>query len=338
LPLFVTLTYPNSFPTARESKRHLDMLNKRIARTFTAAGWIWKLEPQKRKAPHYHMLVWGVDLQAFRAWLPTAWYEIAGGGDELHLQWHKGELKNGNKHSVQQVESWNGVWAYAAKYIGKTFEVEGWEAAGRFWAVAKRGNIPFGEAVTIDIERGEACTILRYMRSKKKSMERAQTNTAKRKKNKNAGRANKSAVLFCDAEQWVSKLDLSQPKPGMTETLSTDEMRKTGEIVQKMADNDALNPSTGEIMPFSQTSTLYPQLDAVLKLGGVLVEVQALEPAEPIQWEPAELMVWNLEPFEWEPAELAIWEPLLGAFAWDEVKRLDAFVWPEMQKNTKKSI
>ena len=36
--------------------------------------------------------------------IPEAWFEIAGGGDALHLAWHMGELDN--DHCVQPVRSW----------------------------------------------------------------------------------------------------------------------------------------------------------------------------------------------------------------------------------------
>src|SRR5271157_7616 len=110
LPLFVTLTYPDKFPSARESKRHLDIFLKRIRRAFPVAGGIWKLEPQQRGAPHYHLLVWGAPLvvvdeinmtvSGLRYFIPSAWYEIAGGGDEKHLLWHEGLLGHGNKQCV----------------------------------------------------------------------------------------------------------------------------------------------------------------------------------------------------------------------------------------------
>jgi hypothetical protein len=199
LPLFVTLTYPGVFPGPKASKTHLDALNKRIARAFPNAGYIWKLEPQQRGAPHFHILLWGVPKKEFRTWLPVAWFGIAGAGDEKHLKWHKGELGNGNTHCVQQVKSFRGVWAYAAKYLGKTFEIPGWEAAGRFWAVVRRDNIPFGEAQTALLDRPEACTILRYQRRVMKK----QKASGKRKKHNS-----RSAVLYCDVNQWVEKLNL----------------------------------------------------------------------------------------------------------------------------------
>lgn len=194
LPLFVTLTYPNSFPDALSSKRHIRVFWKRLDRYLKSLGCvyglIWKLEPQKRGAPHYHILLWGCDLQVLADFVPGAWFEIAGSGDEKHLRWHKGELKN--EHCVQQVYSRNGVLRYASKYLGKTFEVKGWEKVGRYWGMVNRDNIPFGELVQAEVTRKKAVEVLRYQKRF----------SGLKKRN------NKSLTIFCDADQWVEKLEI----------------------------------------------------------------------------------------------------------------------------------
>lgn len=192
LPVFITLTYPNLFPQPKQSKTHLKAFLMRVRRAYPEAGIIWKLEPQRRGAPHFHLLVWGVGVKELRGFVPTAWFEIAGGGDELHLLWHEGKLKN--RHCTQKVNSFNGVWAYASKYLGKTFEVAGWDskAVGRFWAVVARENIPFGEYRQSNITRGKAVQVMRYQRR-----------YAKLK-----GRNYPSLTTFCNAKQWVEKLNI----------------------------------------------------------------------------------------------------------------------------------
>ncbi len=189
LPMFVTLTWPEAFPSARDAKRFLDRFLKRLRREFPGVGLIWKLEPQQRGAPHFHMLVWGVALDPLRAFVPGAWFAIAGGGDVKHLLWHLGAFGNGNKHCVQKVRSWRGVWNYAAKYLGKTFEVSGWDRPGRYWAVVSRGNIPFGEEQYQEVSWHEAIQLQRYQRRFAHM--------------KPHGR---SLTILCDADQWVSRL------------------------------------------------------------------------------------------------------------------------------------
>ena len=193
LPMFVTLTYPNDYPHPAKSKVHLDMFFKRFHRRYPKAGGIWKLEPQERGAPHYHLLIWGVEYLELLTWVPQAWFEIAGNGDQLHLRWHKGQLGNGNLPCVAKVKSFKGVWAYAAKYLGKTFEAAGWGKmwTGRFWGVIGRENIPFGEAIVQAIEYKQATRMMRYQRRFAKL------------RRPTVGR---SLTIFCDADQWIEKL------------------------------------------------------------------------------------------------------------------------------------
>ncbi len=194
LPLFVTLTYPYTFPDVKKSKKHFKAFCARLKYVCPGVGLIWKLEPQDRGAPHYHLLVWGGDLLTMRMFVPQAWYEIAGGGDYKHFLWHSGCLGHGNKECVQQVRSWKGVWNYAAKYLGKTFEVVGWEYVGRYWGVVNKGSVPFGEEQVIEVDMRKAQSIQRYQRRfafhHKKLM----------------FRNNPTVTIFCDADQWVSRL------------------------------------------------------------------------------------------------------------------------------------
>lgn len=71
-PIFVTLTYPDSFPAYSEAfKRHLELFSHRLRRRWPKASVIWKLEFQERKsgankgkiAPHYHLIVYGVPME-----------------------------------------------------------------------------------------------------------------------------------------------------------------------------------------------------------------------------------------------------------------------------------
>lgn len=200
LPLFVTLTYPAQYPTVERAKRDLKIFIQRLERKFPGAGAIWKLEPQERGAPHYHLLVWGVSELDLLGYTVNNWYEIAGDGDINHKKFHMGELK-GSKPCVSQVRSWRGVWAYAAKYLGKTFEVANWGNlwTGRFWGVIQRNNIPMGTLITVNIEYKECCNIMRIQRRFMNMRKRKNLNSLK---------------TFCDANQWVIKLLGIVPEQG----------------------------------------------------------------------------------------------------------------------------
>lgn len=191
LPLFITLTYPNTYPDAKTSKKHLDRFFKRFTRAFPGHGSIWKLEPQKRGAPHYHILTWGLQLEQVAEFVPGAWFDIAGGGDPKHLTWHMGGFEN--QHCVQQVYNQKGVLAYASKYLSKTFEVEGWQHVGRFWGIIGRDNIPFGELVRVEVTYKKAVEILRYG-----------------KRFTGLKRNNRSLKIFCIADHWAEKNGLME--------------------------------------------------------------------------------------------------------------------------------
>jgi len=191
LPVFITLTYPFEFPSPMESKKHIDVFRKRLLRTFPNIGYIWKLEPQQRGAPHYHIMAWGAELEKLGMFVVDAWYEIAGGGDIRHKMFHMG-LYQSSEPCVQAVRSRKGVMSYASKYLGKTFEVAGWDEIypGRFWAVVQKENIPFGQDMTMNITDKDAKIWMRYQRR-----------FAKMKSRKYF-----SLTTFCNSEKWISNL------------------------------------------------------------------------------------------------------------------------------------
>jgi hypothetical protein len=173
--LFITLTYPVSFPTASASKKDLDTFIKAFERAYEPRAMIWKLEPQRRGAPHYHLLVRFRDttdqmLADFTAWVAATWHRIGGAEDPNHLKWHLGELGNGNTPCVEKVRDWKGVSNYAGKYLGKvhhpvdrkTGEVLGdWTHSGRYWGVRRKDDLPI-EIMKEDVSRVEAVRVRRW--------------------------------------------------------------------------------------------------------------------------------------------------------------------------------
>lgn len=191
LPAFVTLTYPDQFPEPKQSKKHLDKFLKRLRRKFPDVGLVWKLEPQERGAPHYHMLVWSVAYDDLRTFVPLSWYKVAGGADPNHLKFHMGQL--GNEHCVTEVRSYRGVLSYASKYLGKTFEVAGWDSkqTGRFWSVVGRENVPFGEPMVMRVSLSDAKEWMRYQ---------------KRFSGVRLRPSSQSFTIFCNADTWVNNI------------------------------------------------------------------------------------------------------------------------------------
>lgn len=157
-PYFLTLTYPSSWPTARESKKHLSSFIKRLKRRYgDDLGYIWKLEFQKRGAPHYHIFLWGINDygKKLMGWIADSWAEVCKIGDENHV-------KAGT--CIQKIRTWKGVRSYSAKYFGKIDENEREKGIGRVWGIG--GNVPFSDVVRIEIDPRQRHKLLRYLRKR----------------------------------------------------------------------------------------------------------------------------------------------------------------------------
>lgn len=87
--MFVTLTYPQEFPSWQRAKRDLETLRKRMDRAYPFEWACWVEEFQARGAVHFHLvMVWRgpVNVKSFRTWLSAAWFEVVGSGDQRHLR------------------------------------------------------------------------------------------------------------------------------------------------------------------------------------------------------------------------------------------------------------
>lgn len=164
LPLLVTLTYPRSWPAEpRQWKRHLDSFSKRLARSYPAAAAVWVIEFQKRGAPHFHLIVFGVS-RIEKTWLSRAWYEVVGSGDERHL-------RAGTQ--VVQAKSWRALQGYISKYVSKqdSKELNIPDGIGRWWGALNRESlakfIEWREVrVTLPRFFGLRRTLKKWLRSK----------------------------------------------------------------------------------------------------------------------------------------------------------------------------
>ena len=87
-PVMITLTYPGDWesvaPNGEATKRHLSMFRKRYLRAYgEALNGVWKLEFQRRGAPHIHILTsLNNDLGLFQLWVSKTWADIVNHPDE----------------------------------------------------------------------------------------------------------------------------------------------------------------------------------------------------------------------------------------------------------------
>lgn len=160
VPIFITLTYPSVWPSdPKDWKRHLDNFRRQLFRLHPGAALVWKLEAQRRGAPHFHLMLYGVyEIQpGFLSWVSETWYRVVGSGDEKHL-------KAGTR--VEYLRSYRGAMSYAAKYMDKTVDElpEEWGKPGRFWGVCGRDNLPTGDVVEVPLSWAESVMIQRWLR------------------------------------------------------------------------------------------------------------------------------------------------------------------------------
>jgi hypothetical protein len=162
LPVFVTLTFPDFFPTIEEARTKLDSWLKRIRRKFPEASAVWRLETIDRKsgsnrgqvAPHFHLMVWGVG-EGDGAWMSEAWWEVNGKSDYAHLR---------HGCDAQQIESWRGVASYVGKYMSKDSEHE---CRGRVWGIHNRARLPVAAP---EVRRVDIRTAFRVRRTIRRLM------------------------------------------------------------------------------------------------------------------------------------------------------------------------
>ena len=167
-----TLTYPSVFPDSDEHKtykRHLARLNQILARRgFSGA---WKLEFQKRGAPHYHLILIPPKklkgLSEFRKEIALHWYRIVGSGDEKHL-------RAGTE--VSPIESAAGIIGYMSSYMAKEDQTLPNNFTGRYWGYLNKQALPWAEERTIPLGKENAVKIRRIFRKKiEKDMKNYQT-------------------------------------------------------------------------------------------------------------------------------------------------------------------
>ncbi|MGH8093981.1 MAG: rolling circle replication-associated protein [Chthoniobacterales bacterium] len=159
LPLFCTLTYPSEWTwDVKLWKRHLKIFSQRFLRRWQHGGFVWKLEFQKRGAPHFHPFVWGIsncDYREFMHWISDAWNEIAGDGDPNHLL--AGTRIERLRHAKAAIR-------YVSGYASKTDQTRPGEKVGRYWGVVGRDRIPWGQPASITLDKQQSKVVLRTVR------------------------------------------------------------------------------------------------------------------------------------------------------------------------------
>jgi hypothetical protein len=142
--LFVTLTYHHSWgELSKDWKADLDAFRKRLYRKYGEFPAIWRLEFQKRGAPHFHLLMFPpvgllppisddeIECE-FMFDVIWFWNGLVAPGDLQHAL---------HGISMQQASSWRGAMYYLSKYASKVEEVlvPSDTLPGRVWGIWKKG-------------------------------------------------------------------------------------------------------------------------------------------------------------------------------------------------------
>jgi hypothetical protein len=143
---FLTLTWHEHCPTPEEAKNALDVFFKRMKRRFPQASAVWKMEPQERGFPHFHLFVYGLPNIPYQK-LSRIWHECTQEVSDKHR-------KSGVDVMEVGVQSDDGrLQVYLSKYFAKesygwpTAQLppkvaQYWERPGRFWGVWNRSQLP----------------------------------------------------------------------------------------------------------------------------------------------------------------------------------------------------
>lgn len=142
--LFITLTYGQKFPAAKDSKRHLKMFIQRLKRKYPKVAGVWRIEFQKRHAPHYHLLLTNVSFIP-KADICAMWEAVIG---------QRYQNQTGSTFTrIERIKSKKHALSYVSKYVGKVekraqrsngFNSLSYQTAfGKHWGVVGRAHLPF---------------------------------------------------------------------------------------------------------------------------------------------------------------------------------------------------
>jgi hypothetical protein len=186
LPYWICLTYPKDYPGSWQVwKVHLNNFQRQVLNVWGKhfIGAVWRLEAQRRGAPHYHLMLWlklSDDHQTqvgFREWIADTWFKIVGSEDPKHL-------KAGTSCELLKDDSaLQGVVGYVGKYLGKDSVHPDSQVfkspVGRYWGVWNKKRL-LSEPEKVKISKEEYLKLrrvfLKYRAKGKKKSARGKEN------------------------------------------------------------------------------------------------------------------------------------------------------------------
>jgi len=159
---FCTLTYPREFPDdVRVSKRHLKEYRRRFESLYGPIPAVWRLEFQKRGAPHYHLLYLDCPYIRVSEW-SGLWADVVSSSSVNHRKSGVDVKLITGKSEAALIAS------YVAKYVGKVDDQATKNAPqkpGRWWG---RWNIPEEVPVEVELYPDEVERLVAHMLGERK--------------------------------------------------------------------------------------------------------------------------------------------------------------------------
>jgi hypothetical protein len=169
---FCTLTYPAEWPyDPQRWKRNLDSFHKALRRTAIARfQWaVWRLEPQRRGAPHFHLVIGFIDepvLAFLRQEVRETWTRIVHsdvsfiGNCRVDVQRVYLHEKDGQKRLLDYLSKYVGKRQPTRRFLdGETGEIL---ASGRMWG--KWGKLPLADPVEVQLGVTDYIILMRRIR------------------------------------------------------------------------------------------------------------------------------------------------------------------------------
>ena len=179
--LFITLTYPDAYPSCKDAKRNFEAFVKRLLRKYPSAAGVWRIELQERGAPHFHLIIMGVS-RIDKNWLSETWAEIYAKHQKVKaalrryvvdyraglvlgpLSYEQNEFR---KHlevgtQVEKVQSHKGAMSYASKYAAKSKVAEP-DDMGRRWGTFGDIDKCLAPVLLFSLRRSQVARLFRVL-------------------------------------------------------------------------------------------------------------------------------------------------------------------------------
>lgn len=223
--LWVTLTQPAAFVGSTGARRMAKLWTARVRRAYPDACGLWRIQPQKRGAPHFHIMVYGIpadglDVKSVRVALAKMWTAVVVGGIENGSQLSaksRGQIARYGC-DVAEMDTSTGVQRYASRYLSRTDAVGNNAVRGRQWGVFNRDALPVSRTDAVTVTRAVAQNVVRAVR-------RSQTRTYTRPNGHRVKwapkyRTTSSASFIGSPSVWTRYVDLLTGGGGAVVTVS----------------------------------------------------------------------------------------------------------------------